>query len=126
MCGLTFRITARRTCPGLVAYDHQRVSNNPTARGSDSRPAVDGHGSLNGVVSILDSTVSGPRPFLLRASDGAEVRNMNATHIKTRQLLDTVGITYSHLHSLLRSGRINAPEKDVSGDYVWTKPQVDA
>jgi hypothetical protein len=36
-----------------------------------------------------------------------------------------LGIPYSHLASLLRSGKFPAPQKDSSGDYLWSEQNLE-
>jgi hypothetical protein len=42
------------------------------------------------------------------------------TTLKTRQVCAEAPVSYSTLTGLLRSGRLAAPPKDASGDFVWT------
>jgi hypothetical protein len=37
-----------------------------------------------------------------------------------------VGTTYVGLFNLIRHGKIAAPEKDSSGDYIWTEQNLAA
>lgn len=36
-----------------------------------------------------------------------------------------LGISFYHLHGLLRSDKITPPQKDSSGDYIWTDADVE-
>jgi hypothetical protein len=40
--------------------------------------------------------------------------------LKTREAVKVLGTTYWTIISLIRSNRVPAPEKDISGDYIWT------
>jgi hypothetical protein len=44
---------------------------------------------------------------------------------KTPRAARELGITYSHLMSLLRYGRLAPPERDDSGDYLWTDADLE-
>jgi hypothetical protein len=46
-------------------------------------------------------------------------------HRKSPSVARLLGITYSHLLGLIRSGRLDPPLKDESGDYVWTDADVE-
>jgi hypothetical protein len=35
-----------------------------------------------------------------------------------------LGITYTHLHALIRAGKVPRPERDVSGDYWWSESDI--
>ena len=37
-----------------------------------------------------------------------------------------LGIPYSHLASLLRSGKFPPPQKDSSGDFLWSPQDLEA
>jgi hypothetical protein len=37
-----------------------------------------------------------------------------------------IGIAPSHLYSLIRSGKVPAPPKDSSGDYLWDQDALEA
>jgi hypothetical protein len=39
---------------------------------------------------------------------------------KTPVAARMLGISFSRLHSLIRSGKIAAPQKDTSGDFLWS------
>ena len=45
--------------------------------------------------------------------------------LKTPVVADLLGIGYYQLIGLLRSRRLTPPEKDTSGDYVWTEEDVE-
>jgi hypothetical protein len=45
---------------------------------------------------------------------------------KTPIAAEELGISYYHLISLLRSKKLPAPQKDSSGDYIWTDADLDA
>ncbi len=47
------------------------------------------------------------------------------TYKKTPQVSDLLGIQYHRLISLLRSKRLVPPEKDSSGDYVWSPEDIE-
>jgi hypothetical protein len=47
-------------------------------------------------------------------------------YYKTPVAARKLGIPYSHLISLLRSGKVHPPEKDTSGDYVWSERDLAA
>jgi hypothetical protein len=44
--------------------------------------------------------------------------------IKTRDVAATIGVTIGALTHALRDGRVSAPQKDSSGDYVWTQEEI--
>jgi hypothetical protein len=44
--------------------------------------------------------------------------------LKSSGLAQELGIPYTHLFSLLRTGRLERPEKDSSGDYLWTAADI--
>jgi hypothetical protein len=46
--------------------------------------------------------------------------------VKTPVAAKQLNIPYSRLISLLRHGKIAAPAKDSSGDYVWTEADLAA
>ncbi len=43
---------------------------------------------------------------------------------KTPVAARLLGIRSSRLHSFIRSARIAAPQKDTSGDYLWTEEDL--
>jgi hypothetical protein len=43
-----------------------------------------------------------------------------ALPIKTTAAVAALGTTYHRLIGLIRFGKIGPPEKDISGDYLWT------
>lgn len=45
---------------------------------------------------------------------------------KTATAARELGISYSRLHGLLRAEKMAAPQKDTSGDYVWTDEDLEA
>jgi hypothetical protein len=45
---------------------------------------------------------------------------------KTPVAARMLGIPFTRLHSLIRSGKLAAPKKDSSGDYVWTDADLDS
>jgi hypothetical protein len=45
-------------------------------------------------------------------------------YLKSRALADQLGITYYRLMELMRSGKLKAPQKDSSGDFVWSEDDV--
>jgi hypothetical protein len=45
--------------------------------------------------------------------------------LKTPAAADALGVGYWRLIGLLRSKRLPAPQKDSSGDYVWTPQDVE-
>jgi hypothetical protein len=47
------------------------------------------------------------------------------TYQKTPAVADLLGISYSRLINLLRTRRLVPPQKDTSGDYVWTSEDVE-
>jgi hypothetical protein len=47
------------------------------------------------------------------------------TYQKTPAVADALGISYSRLINFLRTRRLNPPQKDTSGDYVWTPEDVE-
>jgi hypothetical protein len=44
---------------------------------------------------------------------------------KTPAAADELGVGYYRLIGLLRARRIKRPEKDSSGDYVWTEEDLE-
>jgi DNA-binding transcriptional MerR regulator len=44
---------------------------------------------------------------------------------KTKAVADLLGITYHRLFELIRSNKIPSPQKDSSGDYVWTEQDIE-
>jgi hypothetical protein len=42
------------------------------------------------------------------------------TYRKTTAAARELGISYTRLIGLMRYGKITPPERDTSGDYVWT------
>jgi hypothetical protein len=46
--------------------------------------------------------------------------------VKTPVAAKQLDIPYSRLISLLRHGKLAAPTKDSSGDYIWTEADVAA
>jgi hypothetical protein len=47
------------------------------------------------------------------------------SYLKTTFAARQLGIPYWRLFDLIRSGLIPAPEKDSSGDYIWTADDVE-
>ncbi len=45
---------------------------------------------------------------------------------KTREVLQELNASYHRVHSVLRSGKVTPPAKDVSGDFAWTAQDVEA
>lgn len=45
---------------------------------------------------------------------------------KSRFAAKELGISYHQLFALLRYDRMTPPQKDTSGDYVWTDDDLDA
>jgi hypothetical protein len=45
--------------------------------------------------------------------------------LKSRAVADQLGISYYNLFELIRSKHLTPPEKDSSGDYVWTPADVE-
>jgi hypothetical protein len=45
--------------------------------------------------------------------------------LKSRAVADQLGISYYNLFELIRSKHLVPPEKDSSGDYVWTTVDVE-
>jgi len=43
---------------------------------------------------------------------------------KTPAVARQLGVSYWRLFGLLRTGRLTPPDKDSSGDYVWTDQDV--
>jgi hypothetical protein len=46
-------------------------------------------------------------------------------YLKSRAVADQLGVPYWRLFDLIRSRRLVAPDKDSSGDYVWTSDDVE-
>jgi hypothetical protein len=46
--------------------------------------------------------------------------------IKTAMAVRLLGTTYHRLFGLVRYGKIPAPQKDSSGDYVWSRRDLAA
>ncbi|MHB1426944.1 MAG: hypothetical protein ACYC3I_27635 [Gemmataceae bacterium] len=46
-------------------------------------------------------------------------------HRKSRDVADCLGISYYALFELLRGQHLIPPEKDSSGDYVWTAEDIE-
>jgi hypothetical protein len=49
-------------------------------------------------------------------------------HMNTRKsplAAKELGISYFRLHSLLRGNKITPPQKDSSGDYIWTDEDLE-
>jgi hypothetical protein len=46
-------------------------------------------------------------------------------HRKSRDVADHLGISYYALFEMLRGQHLKPPEKDSSGDYVWTDADVE-
>jgi hypothetical protein len=44
---------------------------------------------------------------------------------KTPAVADLIGVSYCCLINLLRSRRLAPPQKDTSGDYVWTVEDIE-
>jgi len=44
---------------------------------------------------------------------------------KTTSVARQLGVPYWRLFDLLRSGLLTPPEKDTSGDYVWTDADIE-
>jgi hypothetical protein len=47
------------------------------------------------------------------------------TYQKTPAVADQLGISYTRLINLLRTRRLIPPQKDTSGDYVWSLEDVE-
>ena len=45
--------------------------------------------------------------------------------LKTPAAADALGVGYWRLIGLLRSKRLPAPQKDSSGDYLWTPEDIE-
>ena len=45
-------------------------------------------------------------------------------YMKTPTAAQTLGVTVTRLSSLLRYGRLKAPTKDTSGDYIWSPADI--
>jgi hypothetical protein len=45
--------------------------------------------------------------------------------LKSRVVADQLGISYYNLFELIRSKHLTPPDKDSSGDYVWTPADVE-
>ncbi len=46
-------------------------------------------------------------------------------YLKSRAVADQLGISYYNLFELIRSKHLTPPDKDSSGDYVWTPADVE-
>jgi hypothetical protein len=46
--------------------------------------------------------------------------------VKTPIAARHLGVSYSHLMSLLRNGKVTPPQKDSSGDYLWAEADLAA
>jgi hypothetical protein len=44
---------------------------------------------------------------------------------KTPAAARELGVTVYRLHSLIRGGKLPPPQKDTSGDFIWTDADVD-
>lgn len=44
---------------------------------------------------------------------------------KTPVAARELGVAASHLHSILRAGKIPLPAKDSSGDYIWLDADIE-
>jgi hypothetical protein len=44
---------------------------------------------------------------------------------KTVGVARLLGVNYQRLWNLIRSGRLDPPRKDESGDYVWDNDDID-
>jgi hypothetical protein len=53
------------------------------------------------------------------------VESPRMTYQKTPAVADQLGISYSRLINLLRTRRLDPPQKDTSGDYVWSPEDVE-
>jgi hypothetical protein len=49
-----------------------------------------------------------------------------APFLKTPAAARELGVPYSHLVSLLRYGKVVPPQKDSSGDYLWSEADLSA
>jgi hypothetical protein len=47
--------------------------------------------------------------------------NLRKTTVAAKEL----GISYYRLIGMIRSGKLAAPQKDSSGDYVWTDAEIE-
>jgi hypothetical protein len=45
---------------------------------------------------------------------------------KTPAVARALGVTYHRLINLIRIGKISSPQKDTSGDYLWTDSDLGA
>jgi hypothetical protein len=45
--------------------------------------------------------------------------------MKTPRAAKTLGISYWNLHNMLRAGQVTRPQKDESGDYIWTPEDLE-
>jgi DNA-binding transcriptional MerR regulator len=45
-------------------------------------------------------------------------------YLKTPEAARELGVTYHRLMGLIRFGRINPPQRDGSGDYVWDEADI--
>jgi hypothetical protein len=46
--------------------------------------------------------------------------------MKTRQLCESLNISHDAIMNALRRRKIQPPQKDCSGDYVWSPAEVEA
>ena len=46
--------------------------------------------------------------------------------LTTTAVATELGIKYHRLISLLRAEKLNAPQKDTSGDYIWSDADINA
>jgi hypothetical protein len=53
------------------------------------------------------------------------VEPLNMPFLKTPAAADLPGVAYWRLIGLLRSKRLPAPQKDSSGDYLWTPEDIE-
>ena len=51
---------------------------------------------------------------------------MSLGNLKTPAAARALKVPYTALVSLIRYGKISAPAKDTSGDYVWTAADIEA
>ncbi|HKB39263.1 MAG TPA: hypothetical protein VKD72_22685 [Gemmataceae bacterium] len=45
--------------------------------------------------------------------------------LKTIQVVRKLAVSYGRVMDLIRHGRIPPPQKDVSGDYIWSPEDVE-
>jgi DNA-binding transcriptional MerR regulator len=43
------------------------------------------------------------------------------TYLKSSAAAARLGVPYYTLHNLIRSGKVPPPQRDTSGDFVWTE-----